>query len=107
MEDRALKAKLASDPANIKLTSFDTTRLDGDQQDGDLLQITTEGPGFVHDSRLDPVSAAPNTVPEVVVQMLVSSFTTALMRTSPSDRVCCFYSKTASNLVKILISPRN
>lgn len=72
MEDRALKAKLSSDPSNIKFNSFDSTRFDSDQQHGDVQVIATDGQGFLHDGRLDPLSAAPNTVPEVVVQMLVS-----------------------------------
>ncbi|GAA5948732.1 hypothetical protein JCM3765_004988 [Sporobolomyces pararoseus] len=75
IEDRTLKAKLASDPSNIKFSAFDSTKIDDDLADvGDQQQMVNEGDGFVHDKRLDPFSAAPNTVPEVVVQMLQNGF---------------------------------
>jgi hypothetical protein len=73
IEDRTLKAKLSSDPSNIKFSAFDSSRLDDDLAiDSGNQQLVSEADGFVHDKRLDPISAAPNTVPEVVVQMLVS-----------------------------------
>ncbi|GAA6005518.1 hypothetical protein JCM11491_003670 [Sporobolomyces phaffii] len=73
IEDRTLKAKLTSDPSNVKFATFDTNKLEDDVDVIDQA-IVSEGEGFVHDRRLDPVSAAPNTVPEVVVQMLQNGF---------------------------------
>ncbi|GAA5984245.1 hypothetical protein JCM5350_002878 [Sporobolomyces pararoseus] len=74
IEDRTLKAKLASDPSNIKFSAFDSTKIDDDLVDVGEQQMVNEGDGFVHDKRFDPMSAAPNTVPEVVVQMLQNGF---------------------------------
>ena len=73
IEDRTLKAKLASDPSNIKFSAFDPSKIDDDLATEVTDQtMVNEGEGFVHDRRYDPASAAPNTVPEVVVQMLAS-----------------------------------
>ncbi|GAA5913034.1 uncharacterized protein JCM6883_000493 [Sporobolomyces salmoneus] len=74
IEDRTLKAKLASDPSNIKLNAFDSTKLDADLTDVTDQPVVKEEEGFVHDRRLDPTSAAPNCVDEVVVQMLQNGF---------------------------------
>ncbi|GAA6064594.1 hypothetical protein JCM10212_000505 [Sporobolomyces blumeae] len=76
MEDRTLKAKLATDRSNLKLNAFDSNRVEDDANEAGAGQAVKheEGEGFVHDNRLDPFSAAPNTVPEVVVQMLQAGF---------------------------------
>ncbi|GAA5881565.1 hypothetical protein JCM1840_003445 [Sporobolomyces johnsonii] len=71
MEDRTLKSRLATDPGNLKLNAFDSAKLDDDE--GQVV-TTSEGGEFVHDGRLDPYSAAPNVVSEVVVEMLQSGF---------------------------------
>lgn len=73
MDDRTLKAKLSSDPSNLKVNAFDSTKIEDDLAEaGDQAGATEEG--FVHDRRLDPLSGAPNTVPAVVCAMLQSGF---------------------------------
>lgn len=89
IEDRTLKAKLASDPSNIKFSAFDSTKIDDDLVDVGEQQMVNEGDGFVHDKRFDPMSAAPNTVPEVVVQMLVSFLLRYLTYRSLTTKLCC------------------
>lgn len=60
-EDRTRKAKLYSNPSTPMAQSARNARADS----GDDEQA------FVMDGRLDPCSAAPNTIAEVVVEMLV------------------------------------
>ncbi|BGP17070.1 hypothetical protein JCM10213v2_005079 [Rhodosporidiobolus nylandii] len=67
MEDRTAKARAARDPSNLR-------PLDGFAAAGEEDAVTTESGEFVHDRRLDPASGAPNTVAEVVCEMLQSGF---------------------------------
>lgn len=60
-EDRARKAKLFGDPASLQPYS---------SRDGKT-EPAAEELAFVLDGRLDPLSGAPNTIAEVVVEMLV------------------------------------
>ncbi|GAA6052001.1 hypothetical protein NBRC10513_002612 [Rhodotorula toruloides] len=74
LEDRTSKARIASNPGSLKRTNsngpggFDE---DLDQVEEQQEQDVTS---FVQDARLDPTSGAPNTVAEVVVEMLQSGF---------------------------------
>ncbi|KAK4700891.1 RNA-dependent RNA polymerase, partial [Phenoliferia sp. Uapishka_3] len=62
-EDRARKAKLCSNPAALK--SYTPNEIKSTEE----LDLN-----FVLDGRLDPLSAAPNTIAEVVVEMLQTGF---------------------------------
>ncbi|GAA5852970.1 hypothetical protein JCM8547_004752 [Rhodosporidiobolus lusitaniae] len=66
LEDRTMKARLASDPSSIKLA--------GAGGGSEEVEALSSASGFVHDRRLDPSSGAPSTVAEVVVEMLQSGF---------------------------------
>lgn len=62
LEDRVHKARLNCDPGVLKTDSFD----EEGERGGD------DAAGFVHDGRLDGSSGAPNTINELVVELLVS-----------------------------------
>ncbi|KAL8292331.1 hypothetical protein RQP46_001797 [Phenoliferia psychrophenolica] len=61
-EDRVRKAKIYSDPASLRPYSQDASATDDSALE------------FVLDGRLDPCSGAPNTIAEVLVEMLQSGF---------------------------------
>ncbi|GAA6021799.1 hypothetical protein JCM10207_002065 [Rhodosporidiobolus poonsookiae] len=68
LQDRTLKARAANDPSSLKRQDSDV--LDEDEP---VLPVE-ESASFVHDGRLDGTSGAPNTVAEVVVEMLQAGF---------------------------------
>ncbi|GAA5852209.1 hypothetical protein JCM9279_006932 [Rhodotorula babjevae] len=72
LEDRTIKARMASDPRSIKPIGG------SDSLDEDEAVVVKQQQGdtgdFCHDGRLDPSSAAPNVVAEVVVEMLQAGF---------------------------------
>ncbi|GAA6034570.1 hypothetical protein JCM8097_005402 [Rhodosporidiobolus ruineniae] len=72
LADRTTKARLASDPGNLKLSGWDGAK--PDDEDGAEVATEQESGSFVHDRRLDPSSGAPNTVAEVVIDMLQAGF---------------------------------
>ncbi|GAA5824505.1 hypothetical protein JCM11251_000451 [Rhodosporidiobolus azoricus] len=63
LEDRTMKARQSRDPSSVRAG---TNTPPGEQDEADA--------GFVHDRRLDPSSGAPNTVAEVVVELLQAGF---------------------------------
>ncbi|GAA5906977.1 hypothetical protein JCM6882_000017 [Rhodosporidiobolus microsporus] len=63
LEDRTMKARLSQDPSSVR---GGTDAVQAEQEE-------TEA-GFVQDRRLDPSSGAPNTVAEVVVELLQAGF---------------------------------
>ncbi|BGP25434.1 hypothetical protein JCM10295v2_004359 [Rhodotorula toruloides] len=74
LEDRTSKARITSDPGNLKRTNSDGPGAFDDDLNHVDEQQEQDVASFVQDARLDPTSGAPNTVAEVVVEMLQSGF---------------------------------
>lgn len=65
--DRTRKATLSSDPSSVKPSALNVPGGADDEERGSSEDLSA----FVHDGRLDPSSLAPNTINELVVEMLV------------------------------------
>ncbi|BGP08946.1 hypothetical protein JCM10049v2_004798 [Rhodotorula toruloides] len=74
LEDRTSKARITSNPGSLKRTNSDGPGAFDDDLDQVDEQQEQDVTSFVQDARLDPTSGAPNTVAEVVVEMLQSGF---------------------------------
>ncbi|BGP32944.1 hypothetical protein JCM10296v2_004730 [Rhodotorula toruloides] len=74
LEDRTSKACITANPGSLNRTNSDGPG--GFDEDLDQVdeQPEQDFTSFVQDARLDPTSGAPNTVAEVVVEMLQSGF---------------------------------
>ncbi|GAA5979666.1 hypothetical protein JCM11641_004048 [Rhodosporidiobolus odoratus] len=70
LEDRTMKARMAADPSSVRASGAFDAR-DEEDREGEKEE---ESGKFVLDRRLDPCSGAPNTVAEVVVEMLHAGF---------------------------------
>lgn len=73
LEDRPTKARLSNDASALKLLANGYSSAQSWGNEDASAADEQESVGFVHDRRFDPSTDAPNTVAEVVVEMLVSA----------------------------------